>query len=195
VRIKPVTDSHAGPAALAAFDRARRRYGWVPNTVRVMARGSAAAELYLTAGEVNSGGTLSAVERELVAVLVAARNGCTYCRTAHALAAAALGVGPDGIAGAGTATSTDERTAVVLTFAATVLAQAGRLSDADVARARDEGLDDAAMLDIVAVIAENVLGNLVNNLAATTLDPMLQRAARGLPDAGSEAGEARPPIS
>jgi len=113
----------------------------------------------------------------------------------YALAAAALGVGPDGIAGAGTATSTDERTAVVLTFAATVLAQAGRLSDADVARARDEGLDDAAMLDIVAVIAENVLGNLVNNLAATTLDPMLQRAARGLPDAGSEAGEARPPIS
>jgi hypothetical protein len=39
------------------------------------------------------------------------------------------------------------------------------------------------MLDIVAVIAENVLGNLINNLAATTLDPQLQRAAQALPTA------------
>jgi len=182
MRIEPVTDSDAGPAALAAFERARRRYGWVPNTVRVMARGSVAAELYLTAGELNRGGTLSPVERELLAVLVAARNGCVYCRTAHALAASALGVGPDDIAGAGTATSNDERTAAVLTFAATMLSRTGRLSDADLARARDAGLDDATMLDIVTVIAENVLGNLINNLAETTLDPELQRAAGVRPD-------------
>jgi len=46
-RIEPVR----ADLQLRAFDTARRRYGWLPNTIRVMARGSNAADLYLKAGE------------------------------------------------------------------------------------------------------------------------------------------------
>jgi uncharacterized peroxidase-related enzyme len=187
MRIRGVSDADANDAARAVFQRARQRYGWLPNTVRVMARGSAAAVLYLTAGELNSAGTLSAVERELLAVLVAAHNGCTYCRTAHGLAARALGVEAAVVLAASSATSTDPRTATVLGFAAKALATAGRLTDDEVAVARRDGLDDTIMLDIVSVIAENVLGNIVNNLARTTVDPLLEQAAQRFDDFPSEA--------
>jgi uncharacterized peroxidase-related enzyme len=172
-----VSDAEVDGSTRAVFARARRRYGWLPNTVRVMARGSVAAELYLTAGDLNAAGTLTAVERELLAVLVATHNGCAYCRIAHGLAARALHVDPAGILAAGRATSIDPRTAAILGLAAKVLAHAGRLSDEEVTRARTEGLDDTTMLDIVSVIAENMLGNTINNLANTILDPVLQPAA------------------
>jgi uncharacterized peroxidase-related enzyme len=187
MRIPWVSEADANDAARAVFQRARQRYGWLPNTVRVMAHGSAAADLYLTAGELNSAGTLSAVERELLAVLVATHNGCTYCRTAHGLAAQALRVDATAVLSAARASSTDPRIATVLGFAAKALALAGRLTDDDVASARRDGLDDTTMLDIVSVIAENVLGNTVNNLAQTTVDPLLEQAARRFGDIRSEA--------
>src|SRR5690349_24940896 len=85
-RIEPV----GAEAALAAFDTARRRYGWLPNTIRVMARGSNAADLYLKAGEYNAHGAVLAPARELIAIHVAELNGCDYCRTAHILALRAI---------------------------------------------------------------------------------------------------------
>lgn len=43
-RVAMLQDAEAGERERAIFERARRRYGWVPNTIRVMARsGSAAA--------------------------------------------------------------------------------------------------------------------------------------------------------
>jgi hypothetical protein len=38
-------------------------------------------------------------------------------------------------------------------------------------------LDCGTLLDIVAVIAENTLGNYVNNVARTAIDPLLLRSA------------------
>jgi uncharacterized peroxidase-related enzyme len=180
MRITPAPETDDSDGVRPVFVRARHRYGWLPNTVRVMARGSVAAELYLTAGDLNAASTLSAVERELLAVLVAAHNGCGYCRAAHGLTARALNVDRRDVIAAASARSTDPRAATMLAFASLVLSRAGRLTDAEVARARADGLDDVTMLDIVCVIAENVLGNTINNLAATTLDPALQRAAEAL---------------
>lgn len=39
------------------------------------------------------------------------------------------------------------------------------MSDIELAQAREDGIDDQTMVDIAAVVAENLLGNLINNLA------------------------------
>ncbi|HEX4435798.1 MAG TPA: hypothetical protein VH061_03280 [Solirubrobacteraceae bacterium] len=69
MRIDAIDKDTTDPSATSSFQRARALFGWLPNTIRVMARGSAAADVYLTAVELNSSGCLSTVERELVAVL------------------------------------------------------------------------------------------------------------------------------
>ncbi len=156
-------------AQLPAFDIARRRYGWLPNTIRVMARGSNAADLYLRAGESNAHGTVLPLARELIAIHVAELNGCNYCRTAHPLAARAIGRSTD---------ADNPNVQAQLEFATRIVRSRGHLSDDDLDQARAEGIDDQTMIDIAAVIAENVLGNLINNLARTELDEVLQQRGR-----------------
>ena len=173
MRIDPVPPDD--PKRHELFERAQRTYGFLPNTIRVMARGSRVAELYLDAGRLNRRGTLSALERELVAITTASYNGCEYCLTAHTLGARAFGASAAAAAAAQDACSDDPRTAALLELARAVLESRGRVGDEQLVRARTAGLDDTALLDLVAAIAENTLGNFVNNLACTDIDERLLR--------------------
>jgi uncharacterized peroxidase-related enzyme len=166
MRIQPIPDDEP----IELFERAKRTYRFLPNTIRVMARGTRVGELYLEAGRLNRRGTLSALERELVAITTAAYNGCEYCLTAHTLAAQAFGASPDEAAAAQNARAEEPRTAALLGHALSVLEARGRITDEQLAAARSAGLDDTTLLDVVAVVAENTLGNFVNNLALTELD-------------------------
>lgn len=159
MRIQPVTASEPR----SEFEAAEQRYGWLPTTIRVMARGTDAAELYLSAGSSNAKGSLSRLARELIAVEVARVNSCEYCHAAHTVAARSLG-DPDAM----------DRAA--LDVARRMLRSRGALTDEELDEARDHGVDDRMLIDIACVIAENTLGNLVNNLARTELDSVLVRA-------------------
>ena len=173
MRIEPVESDDPGHAEL--FERARRTYRFLPNTIRVMARGSRVAELYLDAGRLNRKGALSALERELVAITTAAFHGCEYCLTAHTLAAQGFGASTADAAAAQEGHGGDPRSAALLELALAVLEMRGRVTDAQLSGARAAGLDDTELLDVVAVVVENTLGNLVNNLARTEIDERMLR--------------------
>lgn len=161
MRIAPLPEDQPVPA----FDRARERFGWLPNTIRVMSRGTNAAQLYLDMGARNAEGSVPALARELIAVAVAEANGCDYCRTAHLLAARALGD-----------QAAEPFIDVIVGVAQRIHDSRGALTDAEVERAHAAGIDDQMLIDIAAVIAENSLGNFINNLAQTEIDPMMVRA-------------------
>ena len=60
-------------------------------------------------------------------------------------------------------------------FALRVAQSRGRVSDAELATLRLAGFDDAAMIEIVANVAVNVLTNYINNVALTDIDfPIVQ---------------------
>jgi uncharacterized peroxidase-related enzyme len=85
----PVPAESELPADLAGlFAAARRRLGFVPNVFRVWAyrpeRLSAWFAHYRQLHEPTEG--LSAADREMVAVVVSAANGCLYCLVAHGAA-------------------------------------------------------------------------------------------------------------
>lgn len=185
MRIEPV--SNDDPAHDELFSRARRTYRWLPNTIRVMARGSRVAELYMDAGRHNRASTLDALERELIAIVTAAHNGCEYCLSAHMLAARALGASQPAVRAARTADADDPRHAAMLRFAGAVLDTSGRVSNEQLADARAAGIEDTLLLDIVAVVIENCLGNFVNNIAQTELDDVLVRGVRRAVPASSFA--------
>jgi AhpD family alkylhydroperoxidase len=164
---------------LSVYDIARQRFGWLPNTIRVMARGTNAAEQYLHAGARNAEGAVPPLARELIAVLVADQNGCDYCRTAHSLAAIALGAPTDSHDSRAPLEPDDPHIRAVVALARRIVESHGRLDDVEIAHARASGMDDRMMIDIAAVIAENTLGNLINNLARTELDPVLKKRISG----------------
>lgn len=176
-RIALVDERDAGRRERAAFDAARERYGWLPNTVRVMARSGSAAEVYLAAGELNARTGLTRIERESVAIATAAYNRCEYCLVAHTAALAAAGSAALEVQSARDGISGDPRVGAILTFARAILDSRGSVGDADLDAAHAAGLDHGTLLDIAAVIVENTLGNYVNSIARTPVDQVLRRAA------------------
>ena len=176
-RIAMVEDQALGERERTVRALARERYGWVPNTLRVMVRSASAVGIYLSAGELNGHSRLSARERESIAVAVAAHNRCDYCLAAHSACLQALGAPAGEVRRARERTSVEPRTAAILAFAAAVLDLRGTVGDEAFAAADAAGLDHETLLDIAAVIAENTLGNYVNNIASTPLDRALERAA------------------
>jgi uncharacterized peroxidase-related enzyme len=181
-RIAPTDVEPTDPDQAAVIARAKSRYGWVPNNIRVMAVGThaGAAQLYLTAGEVNSRSSLSGPERELIAILVASRNGCDYCYLAHPVAASIGGMSPETITAAPRVRGDTARNSAILEFARDVMDLGGMLFDEQVNRARHAGLTDAELIDIVAVVVENTLGNMINNLAQTSIDGRILKAAASI---------------
>jgi uncharacterized peroxidase-related enzyme len=85
----PVPDEDQLPAGLKGlFAKARERIGFVPNVFRVYAfrpeRLSAWFNYFRQLHEPTDG--LGAADREMVAVVVSAANGCLYCLIAHGAA-------------------------------------------------------------------------------------------------------------
>jgi alkylhydroperoxidase family enzyme len=74
--------------------------------------------------------------------------------------------------------SEDARTEAALQFALRVAQSRGRVSDTELAALRLAGFDEAAVVEIVANVAVNVLTNYINNVALTDIDfPVVQAKA------------------
>ncbi len=85
----PVPDERELPADLQGlFAKARERLGFVPNVFRVYSFRPARLSAWFSHFRLLHQATdhLSAADREMVAVVVSAANGCLYCLVAHGAA-------------------------------------------------------------------------------------------------------------
>jgi AhpD family alkylhydroperoxidase len=114
--------------------------------------------------------------RERIALTVAQVNGCGYCLSAHTYLAQNMAkLPPEEIALARKGASGDERADAAVRFAATVVRERGHVTDAYIQAVRRAGYGDAEIVEIVAVVAENIFTNLINIVAETDIDfPVVQ---------------------
>lgn len=66
--------------------------------------------------------------------------------------------------------STDAKAGAAVRFAAKVAESRGRVSDGDIAAVKTAGYSEAQIVEIVSIVAENVLTNFLNNVAQTEID-------------------------
>lgn len=159
------------PAAAQPFlDGVEKQLGVVPNLFRLAALSPAVLQGMLgLSGALAK--TLDVKTRERIALAVAQVNGCDYCLSAHTylglnlakLDAAEIALNRRG-------GSADPKAAAIVAFAAKVAQARGKVADADLAEVRLAGVTDAQIVEIVALVAENVLTNLLNNVARTPID-------------------------
>jgi AhpD family alkylhydroperoxidase len=79
--IDPAT---AEPKAKALLGGVQKRFGMIPNVMRVLAVNPAVLGAYLNFSGALSGGRLGAKLHEQIALTVAEANGCNYCLATHA---------------------------------------------------------------------------------------------------------------
>lgn len=176
-RIAIPTREAAPAAAHPLLDAVEKQLGFAPNLFRLIALSPAALQGYLSfSGAVAK--TLDVKTRERIALAVAQVNGCDYCLSAHSY----LGLNLAKIDAAEIAlnrrgASSDVKANAAVAFAVAVTKARGAVTDADVAAVKLAGFSDANVVEIVAIVAENVFTNFLNNVAHTEIDFPVVRAA------------------
>lgn len=148
----------------------QKKLGLVPNLTRVLANSPAALEGYLAFSGALATGTLSAAVREQLALVVGETHGCGYCLSAHTAIGKKVGLKEDAILDARRGRSKDLKTNALLVLARTIALKRGELTDADLRAARDAGVTDAEIVEVVGAVALNVYTNWLNHVAATPID-------------------------
>jgi uncharacterized peroxidase-related enzyme len=175
-RLKISTRDGAPAASKPILDVIYQRLGVVPNFSRLIGNSPAALEAF-SAFQEGLSKTLDRKTRERIALVVAQVNGCDYCLSAHSyLATNFAKLSPDEIALNRKGASQDPKADAAVKFAAAVAQQRGHVSDADIAAVKSAGYDDAQLVEIIALIAESIFTNYLNEVAETDIDFPVVRA-------------------
>ena len=169
-RIAIPTRDEAPEESQPLLDAVHAKLGVVPNLFRLIAKSPAALTAYLGF----NGALTKALDvktRERIALAVAQINGCDYCLSAHTYLGLNLAkIGPEEIALNRKGRSSDPHADVAVVFAAKVAQERGHVGDADISVVRAAGYTDAQIVEIVALVAENVFTNFLNEVAKTDID-------------------------
>lgn len=181
-RIDVLDPAEADGRAKELLDAVQARFGATPNSFKAMA-GSAVLEGYLGLSSALASGRIRPAIAERIALAVAESNGCSYCLSAHSyVAERVLKLPADEITLARTYRSSDAKAQATLRFAEAVLRGRGEVPAEEFDAARELGLTDAELAEIVAHVALNVLTNFFNHAFEIDIDypvvaPSLRAAA------------------
>jgi uncharacterized peroxidase-related enzyme len=169
-RLQTIKTEAAGTKVKAMLDAVQAKLNMTPNMVRVMANSPAVLEGYLAFSGALAGGSLAPGLREQIALAVAAWNGCEYCAAAHTVLGKLMGLTDLEIEAAREGHAADHKDAAALTFARQLLIGRGRVTDADFATAREAGLNDAEIAEVIAHTALNIFTNYFNTATEVEID-------------------------
>lgn len=169
-RISTIDPRRATGRSRELLEGVQAKLGMTPNLMRAMANSPAALEAYLQFSGALGRGEVPAKTREQIALTVAQANSCDYCLSAHSAIASSLGLTPEQIRGARTGAATDPKTNAILRLTTQLVEKRGRLSDDDLGAARDAGVNDAEIAEVVANTALNIFTNYFNHVAETDVD-------------------------
>lgn len=169
-RINPIDLTTAPAGTKATLDAVKAKIGMIPNLHSTLAHAPAALNGYLALGEALANGQLTPRQREIVALAAGQANQCQYCVSAHTLIGKGAGLSPAAIRDARDGKASDAQDNAVATLVGRLIDTRGAVSDSDLSTARQAGLDDGRILEVVVHVAMNVLTNFTNNVAQTTID-------------------------
>jgi uncharacterized peroxidase-related enzyme len=160
------------------LDAVHKKFGVIPNLFRVLALSPASLQGLLSFDDANSK-ALDLKTRERIAIAVAQVNGCDYCLSAHTYIGTNLAkiTTEDAVLNR-KGSSTDPQASAAVRFAARVAERRGNVSDADIASVKAAGYSEAQIVEIVSLVAQNVLTNFRNNVAQAEIDFPVLRASQ-----------------
>ncbi|MFO1494861.1 MAG: carboxymuconolactone decarboxylase family protein [Lysobacterales bacterium] len=168
--IRPIDPTHADAQTQKTLAGVKAKLGVLPNMVLTMAQSPAALASYLQLAGAVAGGSLSAAQREAIALAVAQSNACGYCLAAHTVIGAGAGLSAEAISAARRGSGQTPADAALTALAQRIVSTQGHPSAADIAAFRAAGHSDAVLLEVIANVALNIYTNYVNHIAGTEID-------------------------
>jgi uncharacterized peroxidase-related enzyme len=169
-RIAIPTRDEAPAESKPFLDAVGKQLGFVPNLHRLMSL-SPAALVGWVGLQSQLAKALDAKTRDAIALAVSEVDGCNYCLAAHShIAATFAKITPEEIALNREGRSKDPKREAAARFAKTLIEARGHVGDADIKSVRAAGFSDAQIVEIIALSAQFLLTNFMNNVADTDID-------------------------
>jgi uncharacterized peroxidase-related enzyme len=162
----PVEPDTATGKAADLLAQVQKSLGLTPNMTKVMANSPALLQGYLALSGAVAGGKLRPAVRERLAIATAQLNGCEYCLSAHTYIGANIAkVDSTELDSARRGESNDPHVAALLKLSNDIAENAGDVDEVDIKAAREAGVTDEEIGELVANLALNTLTNYFNVLA------------------------------
>ncbi len=169
-RISPVQLATASEKVRPLLEGLKKKLGTVPNLFATIGQSPEALRALLGAMEALDKGALPGREVELVNLLTSELNGCAYCISAHGALGKLAGLSPDEIAAARAGRGSTAREQAILSLVRKVVRTGGSGAGTELAGAREAGLSDAEVVEVLAHVALKTFTNAVGILAQTDID-------------------------
>jgi len=176
--INVLSPDNAPEQARPLLEKAKAKYGFVPNLLGVMAHAPATLEAYMTLSGLFDKTSLSPTERQVVLLAISAENKCTYCVAAHTVIAKMQKVETDVVEAIRNGQPIpDDKLEALRRFAVEVATTRGWPSDEARQAFHDAGYTDAQRLEVNLAVGMKTLSNYTNHTADTPLDEAFADAA------------------
>ncbi len=169
-RIKIVTAESANPEQQALYQAIHAQLGMVPNFLKVFANSPAALKAYLGLHGIAGDGSLDPRTRERIALALAQHNSCEYCLSAHTAIGRKAGLDGAEIAANRAGTSRDEKAAVAVRFARSLVTHMGEVTTEELMDMRNAGYSESDIVEVITHVGMNILTNLLGKAGRVDID-------------------------
>ena len=168
--IAPVTKDDAPAEVKEKLEGIEHEFGMIPNGVAVMAHSNCSLDMFLKMQGSLAEGELNETQREMIALAVSQANECRYCVSAHTEFCSGLGLDTADIIKSRLCEADNAKDQAMLDLAVAIVENKGGDVEDQINNARDNGLTDGQIIEVVSNVINIILGNYVNKLAETEID-------------------------
>ncbi|MER5628570.1 carboxymuconolactone decarboxylase family protein [Streptosporangium sp. NPDC002544] len=172
------TAESAPAAARTTVEGVERKFGFIPAPVGRMATSPELLKGFLTASAVFEQTTLAPIEREIVILTVATRNGCHVCVAMHTATLVRLEAPAEVIEGLRAQKPlSDTRSEALRSFTLAVMDHCGAVGDEETRAFLGAGYTPQNALEVVLGVGAYTISTFANRLIDAPLDPPFQAYA------------------
>jgi len=164
------TKENAPEGSKPIFENLEKQIGMVPNLYATIGHSSNALSNYLTFQANQAKGTFNAKEREAIFLAVSQVNECQYCLAAHTALGKMNGFTEEETIELRIGSIQNERLSIITRLAANITKNRGRADENLVEEFFSAGFDNAALIDLISLVADKLLANYVHNLTQIPVD-------------------------
>jgi uncharacterized peroxidase-related enzyme len=169
-RINLVTNESANPEQKALFEAIHAQLGVVPNFLKAFANSPAVLKAFLGLHGISGDGSLDPQTRERIALALAQQNSCEYCLSAHTAIGRKAGLDGAEIEANRSGGSRDEKAAVAVRFARSLVAHMGEVTTAELVEMRNAGYSESDIVEVITHVGMNILTNLLGKAGRIDID-------------------------
>lgn len=169
-RVQGVNPQTATGDAKTLLDAVQSQLGVTPNFIRVLANSPKALEGFLGLYGALGAASVDKATQERIALAVAEGNSCEYCVSAHTAIGRHAGLSNEEMALNRRGTSADSKAAAIVAFAKALNDNLGEITASEFDAARNAGLTDAEIVEVISVVALNIFTNIIGKATRVEID-------------------------